>query len=105
MFDKEELEKKAADIIADNINDMLTKQDKVVFAVPSGRSVAGIFKNLKEKKIPWKKVHVFMVDERFVPIEDDESNFKLAKDNFIDGLLSKGILPKQNVHPFIINDT
>lgn len=97
------LEEKAAEIISDSINILLKQQETVVLAVPGGRSVSGIFGQLKGKKIPWKKVHIFMVDERLVPINSKESNFKLVKKTLIWGLAKKGILPQKNIHPFIPN--
>lgn len=97
------LEKKAADIISNSINQLLEKKNYIILAIPGGRSISGIFEFLKEKNIPWKKVHIFMVDERLVPIDDDKSNFKLANESFIKELVSKDTLPKKNVHPFIIN--
>jgi len=45
-------------------------------------------------RIEWSKVEVYFVDERCVPPEDLESNFKLANDN----LLSKVPIPPANVH-------
>ncbi len=97
------LEEKAAEIISDSINTLLKQQETVVLAVPGGRSVSGIFGQLKVKKILWKKVHIFMVDERLVPINSKESNFKIIKENFIGELAKKGILPKKNIHPFILD--
>lgn len=93
----------AADIIEKSINKLLLNQNIVVFGIPGGRNVSGIFNKLKEKDIAWKKVHIFMVDERLVPVNAPESNYKLAKESFIDELLAKELLPKENVHPFIID--
>ncbi len=102
--DLNEFNSKVADIIKESIERLLLKQEIVVFAVPGGRSVAGIFNKLKEKDISWNKVHIFMVDERIVPIDDPKSNFKIAKEHFIGELLDKGLLPEKNVHPFIIGE-
>lgn len=44
---------------------------------------------------PWQKVHLFWGDERYVPHEDERSNFRLARDTFI----SRVPIPPQNVHP------
>jgi len=100
---REELEQEAANIIEQNIKSLLKDQDQVVFAIPGGRSVAGIFNNLKEKDIPWDKIHIFMVDERMVSITDKDSNYKLAKESFLDYLVSEKQLPKENIHPFEVD--
>jgi len=92
--EREELEQRAANIITG------LARDKIILGIPGGRSVEGIFAKLKESEIDWKNVQIFMIDERFVPIESGESNFRLANDTFIAELVSKGVLPESNVHPF-----
>jgi len=96
------LNKTAVEILVENINKLLKEQQRVILGIPGGRSVKGIFALLKnEKRIPWKNVHIFMVDERLVPLSSEESNFKLANDAFIDSLVLENKLPKENIHPFI----
>lgn len=49
-------------------------------------------------QIAWEKVHLFLSDERFVPVSDPESNF-----GTIQKLLLLGTdLPQANQHPFIV---
>jgi 6-phosphogluconolactonase len=97
---KNECEIKAANIISISIKEIVKQKGKCIFAIPGGRSVSGIFNILKDKDVNWKKVHIFMVDERLVPLTDLASNFKLAKDTFLDYLVSQGKLPVENLHPF-----
>ncbi len=101
---REEVEEKAADKIVDSVLRLLSQKDQVIVAIPGGRSVAGVFHLLKEKDLPWNKIHIFMVDERLVPVDDAESNFKLANDVFIEDLINNGKLPKGNVHPFLASE-
>jgi 6-phosphogluconolactonase len=44
---------------------------------------------------PWSRMHFFWGDERFVPRDDPESNFRMA----YEALLSKVPVPPENVHP------
>lgn len=99
--EREQLEKFAADLIAKSIREISAEKDNIVLAIPGGRSVSGIFNILKHEDINWSAVHIFLVDERLVSIDDEQSNFKLAKDVFIDELINEGKLPRENVHPFI----
>ena len=46
------------------------------------------------RRLPWDKVHVFFSDERHVPPNDQQSNFRMANE----ALLSKVPIPRQNVH-------
>ena len=80
---RKNLEKYAAEVIENCIRKVLKKQGRVVFAIPGGKSVTEIFKNLTTISIPWEKVHLFMVDERIVPLDDKESNLRVAHESFI----------------------
>jgi len=89
-MNQEKIAEKAAQIIIDAIKN---SEGVVVLAVPGGRSVKGTFEKLKEADVDWEKVHVFLVDERKVPIDDPESNYQVVK-------IFTDVLPKGNVHPF-----
>lgn len=49
------------------------------------------------ERVPWSRVNLFWGDERCVPPDDEQSNFKMANDAFI----SKVNIPDQNVHRII----
>ncbi|MDP7180563.1 MAG: 6-phosphogluconolactonase [Candidatus Woesearchaeota archaeon] len=100
---KSQLYESAANIIEKSVKKLLKKQKTINLAIPGGRSVPGIFKKLKNKPIEWNKIHIFMVDERLVPITHKDSNFKLAKQSFLNDLIKRKLLQKQNIHPFILN--
>lgn len=44
---------------------------------------------------PWQRTHWFWGDERFVPHDDPQSNFRMARE----ALLSHAPVPPENVHP------
>ncbi|HXO38024.1 MAG TPA: 6-phosphogluconolactonase [Candidatus Acidoferrum sp.] len=48
----------------------------------------------EHKQLPWDKIHIFFGDERLVPPDDPESNFRMANES----LLSKVPIPQSNVH-------
>jgi 6-phosphogluconolactonase len=102
-LDRKILEERAAEIISESISRLLRTQEKVVLGLCGGRSVKGIFRNLLNQEILWKDVHIFMVDDRLVPISSFHSNFRLANNTFIKRLVKKGDLPEGNVHPFILD--
>lgn len=73
----------------------------VVFGACGGRSVEGIFHRLAARTdLPWSAVHVFMVDERVVPADHVDSNFRLLRESLLDPLVAQGRVPPANVHPF-----
>jgi 6-phosphogluconolactonase len=45
--------------------------------------------------LPWDKMHIFLVDERFVPFEHKDSNYRMIKET----LLNHVPVPHGNIHP------
>src|SRR3989344_1021449 len=98
---KELCDKEVAKVIAKSIHKILQTKDTVVLGIVGGRSVSGIFQALRTKPVPWGHIHIFVVDEG-ITRDNQNSNFQLAKKDFLDELIKKGILPKENIHPFLI---
>jgi 6-phosphogluconolactonase len=46
-------------------------------------------------RFPWPRVHWFWGDERFVPHDDPESNYRMVRE----ALLSRVQIPAENIHP------
>jgi 6-phosphogluconolactonase len=46
--------------------------------------------------LDWTKVHIFFSDERFVPPDSDESNYRTAREN----LLTRVTILEDHVHPY-----
>ncbi len=86
-------------IITNAITTILQTDDFVTLALPGGRSAKTLCESLRNADIPWKKVHIFMVDERLVALEHPDSNFLIIKEALIDYLQEK--IPVENIHPFI----
>ena len=47
------------------------------------------------KKFPWQNVHWYWGDERFVPPDDPESNFRMVRE----AMLATAPIPAENIHP------
>lgn len=50
--------------------------------------------NAFRTRIPWEKVHVFWGDERCVPPDHADSNYRMARESFLD----HAPIPKENIH-------
>ena len=50
--------------------------------------------DVRSRSLRWNDVHLFWVDERYVPPDSAKSNYKLAVDTF----LNKVSIPKKNTH-------
>lgn len=78
-------------------------RDKDCFtaALSGGRTPVTIYQKLSDKKsLPWDKTHVFMVDERFVPYDSDENNYRMINRT----LLRHVSIPPKNVHPILTQE-
>lgn len=56
-------------------------RDKITIALSGGSTPKVLFKVLAEQyadAMPWEKIHFFWGDERCVPPDDDDSNFKMT---------------------------
>jgi len=94
---KEEAAKTVVYILKRFIKKLLKKQQNIIIAIPGGRSIKSILKLLREEKLPWKNIHIFMVDERLVPLTHKDSNFKLVKPYLKQ-------FQKENIHSFNYKD-
>ena len=72
----------------------LATQPRATLAVSGGSTPKRMFAEMAQSGFHWNNVHLFWVDERCVPPTDSESNYKLAKDYFLDA----AHFPAANVH-------
>ena len=99
---KELLETKVIEVLSEKIFEI--GKNKIVLGVPGGRSVYGIFKLLNKCELPWKNMHIFMIDERLVKPDCSESNYKLISEVLTEELINSGKFLRENFHPFIYNE-
>lgn len=78
----------------------LSERGAVNLAVVGGRSVALIFDALRDEDVDWSRVHLFLADERLVPDDHAESNFRLLRDHLVAPLVRSGRMAPGNAHPF-----
>jgi 6-phosphogluconolactonase len=72
----------------------LSAQPHATLAVSGGTTPKRMFAEMAHSDFNWTNVHLFWVDERCVPPTDSESNYRLAKDHFIEAAR----FPAANVH-------
>jgi 6-phosphogluconolactonase len=61
----------------------IAKRGRATLAVSGGSSPKLMFEYFARAAFDWSKVHVFWVDERCVPDDHPDSNFKLAHDAWL----------------------
>lgn len=67
-----------ADAVAATLSQALEKRGAASLAVSGGSTPKLFFEALSKRALPWEKVTVTLVDERFVPPESDRSNHLLV---------------------------
>ena len=74
----------AANIIVVECNKAIAKKGYCTIALSGGSTPKVLYELLATptfaKNIHWKKVFIFFGDERFVPHNSEESNYKMATD-------------------------
>lgn len=91
----DELARVAAQWIADRLRDELAVGKKrASLALAGGTTPKEVHEALARESVPWEKVHVFFGDERCVPPDHPDSNYRMAKES----LLDRVPIPPENVH-------
>lgn len=93
----EELAAEGAKLFRDAAERAIAEQGRFSVALSGGSTPCRLFQHLGasyRKKIAWDKVHIFWSDERCVPRDHVQSNFKLAYDE----LISRIWIPSENIH-------
>lgn len=68
-----------AERIAERLRTALVERGRAVLAVSGGSTPKKLFEHLSREKLDWSRVHVTLVDERWVPDTDERSNARLVK--------------------------
>lgn len=96
--DAEELYRKAAERFVVLAQQAAQERDRFIVALSGGSMPRGLYALLAtaeyRERIPWSQVHLFWGDERCVPPDRPESNYRMVQES----LLSKISIPERNVH-------
>ncbi|WP_200976881.1 6-phosphogluconolactonase [Echinicola sp. 20G] len=97
--DPAELGKVAADLFVESAKSAILEKGKFTVALTGGSSPVKLYGLLAEPKykdqVDWSKVYVFWGDERWVPLEDEQSNAGMAYQT----LLNHVPVPDENIYP------
>ncbi len=95
--DLEELSAAAADAFAEAARRAVRERGRFSVALAGGGTPRILYRRLAadfRDSIPWSGVHLFWSDERFVPSDDADSNYRMVRDS----LLDRVPVPEGNVH-------
>ncbi len=96
--DVESLARQALDIFCEEAGKALENNGIFRVAVSGGHTPERFFQLLGQEQaslsLDWSRIHLFWVDERYVPKDSPQSNYRLAEEAF----LTKVPIPPENVH-------
>jgi len=98
VSDPESLARRSVEFFVAHAVKAIKAKNAFYVAISGGHTPRRFFELLGEvpsaKALPWNKIQLFWVDERYVPPDSQWSNYKLAADTF----LPKVGTPEQNIH-------
>ncbi|MGD8886968.1 MAG: 6-phosphogluconolactonase, partial [Desulfobacterales bacterium] len=99
VANSEALCQEAADEILGRITATLRGVELFTIALSGGSTPKNLYALLAGStpyldEIPWSKIHFFWGDERHVPPDHPQSNFRMARE----AMLSQAPVPDQNIH-------
>jgi 6-phosphogluconolactonase len=89
----DELAQRAVHAISAAAADAIDARGRFTLVLSGGSTPRQTYSLLPQASIDWSKTFFFFADERFVPADDERSNYKLAHDT----LLSKAPIPEHHV--------
>ena len=94
----EDLSQQAASRFEELANRRITEGHIFAAALSGGSTPRRLYQLLAgppfSDRIPWRSVHLFQVDERCVPPDHPDSNYRMARE----ALLTNGLVPESNFH-------
>lgn len=89
----------AAELFVEAATDAVARNGRFAVALSGGNTPRGLYELLAttpvlRERVPWQQVHLFWGDERAVPPDHEDSNYRMARLAMIDRLA----IPPTNVH-------
>jgi 6-phosphogluconolactonase len=98
FLDAREVAAAVADAFVDDARTAISQRGAFFVALAGGTTPKAAYQLLAQEPrvgaVDWQRVHVYFGDERCVPPDSDDSNYKMAREAF----LSRVPVPEQNVH-------
>ena len=88
----------AAEAVVKTVTDAVRSTGRCSLVLSGGstpRTLYSLLASRFRERIPWTHVHVFWGDERYVPLGDAHSNYRMARETLLDHVPC----PAANVHP------
>jgi 6-phosphogluconolactonase len=84
----------AAKTFAERSARSISERGRFAVALSGGATPKALYSLLSRSRLPWGKIHLFWGDERCVPIDHPDSNYRMVREALID----PARIPPENVH-------
>ena len=96
--DLEHLARRSVGLFVSDAQKAIADKGSFFVAISGGKTPTRFFELLGQNpevlEMPWNKIHLFWVDERYVPSDSKWSNYHLASSTFLEAVH----IPEKNVH-------
>lgn len=76
---REALDTQLSEQVAEVLRAAISERGKAVLVLSGGSTPLQFFQDLSKKDLPWDKVTVTLADERWVPVDHEDSNERLVR--------------------------
>lgn len=93
----DEASRAVAHAFAESVRGAVESRGRCAVALAGGRTPRPVYRAIASEhrdRLPWNDTHFFWSDERYVPRDDPESNYRMAEEAF----LSSVPVPRENLH-------
>ncbi len=95
-FDAADFAERTATLIEETIRASASEQNRCRIVLAGGRTPASVYRVLAQRTgIPWAHVDIFVGDERCVPLDHPDSNYRMITETLLDALPT----PKPTPYP------
>jgi 6-phosphogluconolactonase len=89
------LTERSLNLILNKLHSAIEERGVFTIALSGGSTPKPLYEAIACQNLPWDKIHVFWGDERYVPSDDPDSNFRMARETW----LNQVDIPASNIHP------
>ena len=93
----EELAIAATDAFCELAKQKVVTGDSFRVSLSGGSTPRRMYQLLADRDLPWDSIHFYFGDERNVPHDDVDSNYRMVKTALFDKLIGAGV-PKDHLH-------
>lgn len=93
--DLAEVVTRSRDLIVERLQQAIAERGIATIALSGGSTPKPLYEQLATESLPWEQIHLFWGDERYVPYDHPDSNYRMVKQAWIDRVP----LPSENIHP------